>query len=130
MASTYEYTGIVSTTTVDLLAAADLTQPQAIALALTEDGVKLPAAGADVVGIAIISNEETVKTGERVAVQVKDIGLWRAGAEFKAGDLLATDATGKAVKAATGNAVVAMALENAAANDLVKVKLILAGTAA
>jgi len=128
--STFEYDGIISTATWDFLAAEKLTEPKGIALALTEDGAKLPAAGAAVCGIAIISNPDEVAAGERVDVQIKDIGLWRAGGEFKAGDLLATDATGKAVKAATGNAVVAMALENAAANDLVKVKLILAGTAA
>ena len=52
--STYEYTGINSSVTIDLLAGAALTGPNAVALALDSDGAKLPSAGGDVVGIAIL----------------------------------------------------------------------------
>ena len=126
--STYEYTGINSSATVDFLAGAALTAPKGIALALDGDGVKLPSAGADVVGIALINNPDAVEAGGRVDVQVKDIGLWTAGGSFAAGALLATDAAGKAVTAASGKKIIARALEAAtAAGDLVKVQILNAG---
>ena len=129
--STYEYTGINSSVTIDLLAGAALTGPNAVALALDSDGAKLPSAGGDVVGIAILSNPDSVPAGGRVDVQVKDIGLWKASAAFDPGDLLATTAQGLAAKATSGDVVVARALQGAAAaGDLVKVQLLLAGATA
>lgn len=126
--ATFEYTGINSSATVDFLAGAKLTEPKGIGLALGTSGVTLPTAGGDIVGIAIISNPDVVETGERVDVQVKDIGLMKAGGAFNAGALLAVDATGKAVTAASGKTIVARALETAsAAGDLVKVQLINCG---
>ena len=127
--SVYEYTGINSSATVDMLAASELTEPKGIALALSASGVALPAAGADVLGIAVISNPDTVPVGGRVDVQVKDIGLWRAGAAFDTGALLATDAAGKAVEATSGDKIIARALDGAsAAGDLVRIQIIHAGT--
>lgn len=129
--STFEYSGINSSVTVDFIAKAELTEPKGIFLALDSDGAKLPSAGGDVVGIAIISNQDVVPAGGRVDVQVKDIGLVYASASFAAGALLATDATGKAKAASSGNTVVARAMEAAgAAGDLVKVQLINAGAVA
>ena len=94
--STFEYSGINESATVDFLAKAALTAPKGIFLALDSDGAKLPSAGGDVVGIAIISNPDAVAAGGRVDVQVKDIGLVYASASFAAGALLTTDAAGKA----------------------------------
>ena len=126
--ATFEYTGINSSATVDFLAGAKLTEPKGIGLALGASGVTLPTAGGDIVGIAIISNPDVVETGERVDVQVKDIGLMKAGGSFNAGAMLAVDAAGKAVTAASGKTIVARALETAsAAGDLVKVQLINCG---
>lgn len=126
--STFEYSGINSSAIVDFLAKADLTAPKGIFLALDSDGAKLPSAGGDVVGIALISNPDAVAAGGRVDVQVKDIGLVYAAASFAAGALLATDAYGKAKAAASTNTIVARALEPAAAaGDLVKVQLINSG---
>ena len=127
--STFEYTGINSSATVDLLAASELTEPKGIALAFSASGAELPAAGADVIGIAVISNPDKVPAGGRIDVQVKDIGLWTAGAAFDQGVMLATDANGKAVEASPGDKILARALEGAtAAGDLVKVQIIHAGT--
>jgi len=126
--STFEYSGINTSTTISLLAGAKLEKPCGIALKLTADGAVLPAAGNDVAGIALISNQNPVEAGERVDVQVKDIGLWKAGAEIVQGDLLAADAEGLAQKAAAGQYVVARALTGAGAKgDLVKVQIINAG---
>lgn len=126
--STYEYTGINSSVTIDLLAGAALTAPKAVALALDSDGAKLPSAGGDVVGIAILSNPDTVPVGGRVDVQVKDIGLWKASAAIAAGALLATTAAGLAATATAGDVIVARALEPAtAAGDLIQVQIIYGG---
>lgn len=128
---TMEYSGINESPTIDLLAASELTAPQGVALALSATGAALPAAGADAVGIALVSNPEKVAANGRVDVQISGCGLWKAGGAFDAGDLLATDAKGQAVKAETGNYVIARALETAtAAGDLIKVKLINSGAKA
>jgi len=128
--STYEYTGINSSATLDFLAASALTEPKGIGVALTATGVALPSEGGDIVGIALINNPDAVEAGGRVDVQIKDVGLIKAGAAFDAGTLLMVDATGKAVTATSGKKIVARALESATASgDLVKVQLIHAGAA-
>jgi len=126
--ATYEYSGINSSATVSLLAGAALTNPKGIALAFDEDGLKLPSAGADVVGIALLTNDDSVAVGGRVDVQIKDIGKVFAGGSFDQGDLLTVDATGKAVKAAAGKTVFARALTPASASgDLVTVQIMHCG---
>lgn len=126
--STFEYSGINESATISLLAGAKLEEPCGIALKLTGDGAVLPDAGDDVAGIALVSNQSLVGPGERVDVQVKDIGLWKAGAAIVQGDLLAADAEGFAQKAAAGQYIVARALTGASAKgDLVRVQIINAG---
>lgn len=122
---TREYSGIDSSVTKSFLAAENLTEPNGVFVKLDGDGVSLPAAGGDVVGIAIISNQDSVKAGERVDVQIKDIGLVVAGGVFAQGALLATNASGKAVAASSTNYIVGRALGPAtAAGDLVQVQLL------
>ncbi|MBQ9611534.1 MAG: DUF2190 family protein [Lachnospiraceae bacterium] len=126
--ATYEYSGINSSATISLLAGAALTNPKGIALALDEDGVKLPSAGADVVGIALLTNDDAIAVGGRVDVQIKDVGKVFAGGSFDQGDLLTVDATGKAVKATGGKTVFARALAPASASgDLVTVQIMHCG---
>ena len=128
--ATFEYTGINESATVSLKAGAALTSPKGIALALDGDGLKLPSAGADVVGIAIISNEDAAAVGDRVDVQVKDIGKIYAGGAVTLGALVSVDAAGKAVAAATGDMVLGRALSAAtAAGDLIDVQILHAGKA-
>lgn len=74
-------------------------------------------AGEAVVGIAIITNDETVKAGEDIDIQVKDIGIAITGAAVATGDELAVDANGKLQKATAGQFVIATALEAATASD-------------
>lgn len=125
-----EYSTINDSPTISQLASVELA-PQGVALALTAKGLALPAAGGDVLGIALPCNPEKVAANDRVDVQIKGCGVWIAGGTFDAGDLLAADATGKAIKADTGNAIVARALESAtAAGDLVKVQILNAGAKA
>lgn len=126
-----EYSAINTSPTINLAAAEALKAPQAVALTLTASGVKLPAAGGDVVGIALPSNADTVAAGDGVDIQVTGFGKIVAGGAFDAGDLLAADAEGKAIKAATGNVVIARAIDAATASgDLVNVQILVAGAKA
>lgn len=84
------------------------------------DGKLATAAAGDLcIGIALATTDCT-KAGETVHVQIKDGGLWIAGGDFVAGDLLAADASGKAVKADAGTAL-AIALEAGKADKPTKV---------
>ena len=81
--------------------------------------VKAGAAGEKVLGL-MIAETNGVAAGDDVTIQIKDQGLWTAGAPIAAGALLTTDANGKAVTAsAAGQYILAMALEAASAADKV-----------
>ena len=129
--ATFEYSGINESVTISLKAGAALTSPKGIALALDGDGLKLPSAGADVVGIAIISNEDAVAVGDRVDVQIKDIGKIYAGGAITLGALVSVDAAGKVVAAKAGDVIFGRALSAAtAAGDLIDVQILHAGSVA
>ena len=77
-----------------------------------------------VLGISIGETDTNAAAGDEITVQIKDIGKWIAGEALAAGDELATDAAGKAVKASAGDFVVGTALSAAsAAGSLVKVQI-------
>ena len=80
--------------------------------------VVLAGAGEAICGVLIMQTPEKVEAGDDVTVQYKDIGYVMAGGSFVKGDALATDASGKFVKA-TGKAY-ARALEDGAAGQYVK----------
>ncbi len=129
--ATFEYTGINESATISLKAAAALTSPKGIALALSGSGLALPTAGADCVGIALINNEDSVAAGDRVDVQIKDIGKIYAGGAITLGALVTVDAAGKAVTATQGDVILGRALTAAtAAGDLIDIQILHAGTAA
>ena len=100
--------------TVTFKAKAELKGNQGLALALNEGKLELPAAGANVLGLSLFTNDDA-KAGDSLTVQVKDIGKWIAGGAVAAGDELAVDAAGKAVKAAEDQFIVGIALSAAAA---------------
>lgn len=100
--------------TVTFKAKAELKGNQGLALALNEGKLELPAAGANVLGLSLFTNDDA-KAGDSLTVQVKDIGKWIAGGAVAAGDELAVDAAGKAVKVAEGQFIVGIALSAAAA---------------
>lgn len=80
------------------------------------------------VGLTIAETPNTVPVGNDVNVQVKDIGVWKGGATFAAGDPLASDATGLAVKAAAGKFILGFALEDCSAKgQTVKVQITKSG---
>ena len=90
--------------------------------------VEKPTAGANIIGLSLFTNDETIEAGSDVDIQVKDIGKWIAGEAVAVGDELTTNAEGKAVKVAEGNFISAIALSAATKKDsVVKVQLVKAG---
>ena len=112
----YFGTSINESPTIVLEAGKDIEGAQGIALAIKNGKAEKPTAGANVIGLSLFTNDEKVKAGDDVDIQVKDIGK------------LTTNAEGKAVKAAAGNFITAVALSAATeAGSVVKVQLIKAG---
>lgn len=128
MSTTYFGTSINESPTITLPAKEKLENVQGIALAISDGALVKPTAGANVIGLSLFTNDETIAAGDDITVQVKDIGKWITAEAIAVGDELTTDATGKAVKAADGNFITAVALSKAtAAGDVIKVQIIKAG---
>nr|DAU92076.1 MAG TPA: capsid fiber protein [Caudoviricetes sp.] len=126
--ATYFGTSINDSPTITLPAKEKIENAQGIALAVSNGELTKPTAGANVIGIALLTNDEIVSAGYDITVQIKEIGKWTAGEAFEIGDELTTNAEGKAVKATTGNFITAIALTNATADgDIVNVQIIKAG---
>lgn len=126
--ATYFGTSINESPTIVMEAGAEIENAQGIALAISNGKVGLPTAGTNVIGLSLFTNDEVIKAGDDVNIQVKDIGKWIAGEEIAAGDELTTDASGKAVKAAEGDFITAIALSSAEnAGTVVKVQIVKAG---
>lgn len=91
--------------------------------------VKASTAGETTLGL-LPAEQGNIDAGNDVTVQIKECGLWKAGAAVAAGALLTTDATGKCKTAETGNFILAVALESAsAADEIIKVQICKAGFA-
>ena len=114
----YMATSINQSATIVEKAGAAIEDVRGKALKYDDNGnVVLAAAGEMSVGIGIMTNFVDIKADEDVDIQVKDIGLVLAGAEFKKGAELAADADGKLIEATEGQYVVAIAMEAAPAAD-------------
>ena len=121
-------TAINPSPTIVLPAKVALTGARYLALAVDAGKVKIPSAGANVIGIAIGETDDAVAAGADVDIQIKDIGKWKAGAAIAVGAELATDANGKAVTATAGQFIVGIAITAAsAAGDLVQVQITKSG---
>lgn len=124
MGKSYEYTGISESTTISVKAGVELSSMEAKAIKFSDGAVVLPAAGDVPAGIILINQNDIIKKGEDLSIQVKNIGLWVAGSDFKVGDLLATDAEGLCRKATTGQYAYAVALEEAVVKgDIIKIQI-------
>lgn len=129
MANTFEYTGINTSSTVAIIAGMNIKDAQCKAVKFADGKAILPAAGEMPIGILLVSEDE-IPIGGETTVQIKDIGLWKAGAAIDAGDMLATDSEGFCQKATAGQYIFARALNSAAAKgDLLKVQIVNAGYA-
>lgn len=95
--------------------------------------VVLSTAGTDIpVGIAFIEagyndisgvNAGKVAAGEDVDILIKDMGVVLAGATIKKGQEVAAGANGLAAVAASGNYVLGIALDNAEADQYLRVQI-------
>ena len=94
--ATYIGTSINESPTIVLPAGEKLENARGIALAISNEKVVKPTAGANVIGISIIETDEAVEVGNDVDIQIKDIGKWVAGEEIAIGTELATDKDGRA----------------------------------
>lgn len=114
--------------TITGVAAAAITNPALLAVKFNSDGkFVLPSAGDPCMGI-VLADTDTVAAGDEIVVQIKDIGLWRAGAAIAKGAELAANASGQAVTATSGAFILAIALEAAAAaDDIIQVQIVKAG---
>lgn len=92
----------------------------------TSGNIVLATAGAVAIGITIMedgANDITgaesgkVASGDDVTVQIKDIGLVKAGGTIAKGDEIASDASGCAVKATDGDFVIGTARTKAASGE-------------
>lgn len=95
---------------------------------LGENGVSLATAGAAAVGILLPDTEDKVAAGECVTVQIKDRTLIQTGGTITAGDPVASDATGCAVKAEAEKFIVGYAMESAtAAGQIIHIQITKSG---
>ncbi len=128
MMATFFGTTINPSPTMVLQAGENMENAQGIALAIKDGKAVKPEAGVNVIGISLITNDEVIEMGADITIQIKDMGKWVAGEKLCAGDELTTDANGRAVKAAAGNFITAVALSDAQkAGSFVKIQLIKAG---
>ena len=126
--ATYLGTTINESPTINLEAGEDIQEAQGKSVIFSGGLAITGTAGANAIGIIPLSEDDEIKKGSDVTVQVKDIGAWVAGAKIVIGDELTSDADGFAVKAAAGNFITAVALTAAAeAGTIIRVQLIKAG---
>lgn len=125
MGKTYMTSQINSSPTISEKAGAEIADVRGLLLKYNETGDVIPAstAGEKVIGMGIITNAENIASGEDVDVQVKDIGIVKAGGTIAKGAEIATDATGKAVTATAGQFVIGTALEAATSGQLFYVQV-------
>ena len=126
--ATYFGTSINESPTIVMEVGTEIKGAQGIALMVDGGKVKAATKGVVAIGLSLFTNDENIAVGDDVDIQVKDIGKWVASGTIAVGDLLASDADGKAAKATEGDFVVATALSAAkASGDVIKVQIIKAG---
>lgn len=125
---TYTGTTINQSPTITLVAGEDIIKAQGKAVIIKDGKAVTPTAGANAVGVILLDAEETIKKDNDVTIQIKDIGAWVAGEAIAAGDELATDEQGYAVKAQSGNFIIGIALTTAEkSGTVIRAQIIKAG---
>ena len=88
------------------------------------DVVLCDTAGELTAGILLPETAEKINAGEDVTVQIKDIGLCKAGAEIKKGQEVMVDTKGRVIPATAGKFVIGYAMKNATAeNEIIEVDI-------
>lgn len=120
MGKTYMTNQINTSATITEKAGAVITDPRGLFLKYDASGNVVPAstAGEKVIGMAIITNSENIAVGQDVDIQIKEIGIAKAGATIKKGDEVMAGSDGKAAVATAGKFIVGTALEDAVSGQL------------
>nr|DAY82544.1 MAG TPA: capsid fiber protein [Caudoviricetes sp.] len=122
---------INDTQTATFVAGKAITSGPFTAVTVGKDGAETCTSATVPMGLTLVEADDPIAVGDDVSVLIKDCGVWKAGATFAAGDLLASDDNGCAVKATTGKFILAVALEAAAAEGQpVSVQIVKAGYSA
>lgn len=122
----YTSTGINTSATIVKPAGAIITGAAGKAVKFNASGeaVLASTAGEAVIGIALLTNADTIKKGEDVDIQVKEIGKAMVGDAVAAGAELAVKADGTLITATAGQYVVATAIDAAtAAGQIINVQI-------
>jgi len=126
--ATYLGTTINESPTIILTAGEDIEKAQGKAVKIINGEIVAATAGVNAIGVIPLSEDEIIKKGTEVTIQIKDIGAWVAGGEIAVGDELTADANGHAVKAATGNFISAIAMTAAEeAGIIIRAQFVKAG---
>lgn len=121
----YLATSINESPTIVDKAGADIADVRGKAVKFADGAIVLAGKGEAAIGVGIMTNDENIKAGADVDVQIKDIGLVCAGGKITKGAELAVDANGKFVAAAEGDYVAAIALDAAEVADIyIKARLV------
>lgn len=95
---------------------------------LDDSGAKLAGAGVAALGILTPDTEADVAAGDGVTVQIKDRTIVQVGAAVNAGDPLASDANGCAIKAVAEKFIMGYAMESAtAAGQIIHIQITKSG---
>lgn len=125
MGKTYMTSQINTSPTISEKAGAAIADVRGLCLKYDTDGNVVPAstAGELVIGVGIITNNENIEKGADVDVQVKEIGIAKAGGTIAKGAEVTATTTGKVTTAATGNFVIGTALEAATDGQLFYIQI-------
>ena len=75
-------------------------------------------------GVLLAETAQKINIGSDVTIQIKDIGLCKAGAEIKKGQEVMVDTQGRVIPATAGKFVMGYAMTNATAeNEIIEVDI-------
>lgn len=126
----YNTTTINQSVTVVFPAGENITSGAFRAVKLDPQGHVLIASAGDIpLGIIPGGVEDTVKAGENLSVQIKDMGLCHAGGAIAAGAMVACGVNGKCVAATDGVPLLGQALNSATQDgDVIQIQLLKGGS--
>lgn len=124
--NTYIGSTINDSSTITAFSAAEIEEARGKIVKFNDDGkVEVCTSATDpLAGVIILQGEPDVAENEDITVQIKDIGIVRAGGEIKKGEYVTSDAEGKAVKASSGNNILGMATRDGVTDGFVTVQIV------
>lgn len=125
----YNTTTINQSVTLVFPAGEDITDGAFRAVKLDANSRVLLAGAGDIpLGVIPGGVEDTVKAGEDISIQIKDVGLCIAGGVIPAGAIVACGADGNCVAATDGSPILGQAFDAAAQDgDTIRIQLLKGG---